>query len=189
MQRPDEQKRREIMRAAATMFAERPYHEVRLDDIAAATRLGKGTLYVYFASKDDLFTTLIAEGIDQLIVELRATDVGRGDTWPTIGRVVGSLLRFADRFPHLYTLMRSGAPPQGRLANKRRKLANAIARILRRGARAGEIDDPHPELTAEFVLNCVRGALLTRPGGLGDRAVANHILRVLGRGILVRKKR
>jgi AcrR family transcriptional regulator len=56
VQRPDDRKRREIMRVAARMFARRPFHEVRLDEIAAATRLGKGTLYVYFASKDDLHT-------------------------------------------------------------------------------------------------------------------------------------
>lgn len=177
------------MRVAATMFAQRAYHEVRLDEIAAATRLGKGTIYVYFASKDDLYTTLIAEGIDQLIVELGEVGRDTGPAWPAIERAVAALCAFAGRFPHLYTLMRSGLPPQeGRLAHKRTELASAIARILRKGVKAGELDDPHPELTAEFVLSFVRVALLFPPKGLGERAIAKHILRVLGRGVLTGKR-
>jgi len=175
------------MRVAARMFAERPYHEVRLEEIAAATRLGKGTIYVYFASKDDLYTTLIAEGIDQLVGELRAATTGHRASWPTLERCVEALLGFAEKFPHLYTLMRSVAPPaEGRLAHKRTELARALARILRDGARAGELDDPHPELTAEFVLSCARAALLFPPPRLGKKAITRHILRVLGRGILAR---
>ncbi|HEX6813801.1 MAG TPA: TetR/AcrR family transcriptional regulator [Planctomycetota bacterium] len=189
MQRPDERKRSEIMRTAARMFAERPYHEVRLDEIAAATRLGKGTIYVYFASKDDLHTTLIAEGIDQLITEVQATTAAGEGAWPAIERAVDALLAFADRFPHIYTLMRSALPPQeGLLAQKRRELARALARILRRGVVDGALDDPHPELTAEFLLSSVRGALLFPPKNLGRRAIARHILRVIGRGLLARKR-
>jgi hypothetical protein len=85
---------------------------------------------------------LIAEGIDQLVVELRATERDTDAAWPAVERVVAALLGFANRFPHLYTLMRSGAPPQGRLANKRRKLANAIERILRHGVKSGELRRP-----------------------------------------------
>lgn len=176
------------MRTAARMFAARPYHEVRLDEIAAATRLGKGTLYVYFASKDDLFTTLIAEGMDRLVAELRAAAPGGEDAWPAIERAVAALLAFADRFPHLYTLMRSGQPPEdGLLAQKRRELVSALASILRRGAKAGRFDDPHPGLTAELLLGMVRGALLFPPKRLGKKAVARHILRVLGRGLLAER--
>jgi AcrR family transcriptional regulator len=178
------------MRTAARMFAERPYHEVRLDEIAAAARLGKGTIYVYFASKDDLHTTLIAEGIDQLVAELKAPAAGGEDAWPAVERAVFALLAFADRFPHLYTLMRSGQLPQeGRLVQKRGELASALTRILRRGVQCGTLDDPHPQLTAEFVLSFVRVAMLFPPRNLGRKAISRHILRVLGRGLLASKKR
>lgn len=172
------------MRVAATMFAERPFHEVRLDEIAAATRLGKGTIYVYFASKEDLYTTLIAEGIDRLVQRIAATEAKGGAAWPTLERVVRELLGFAEQFPHLYSLMRGAMPPQeGRLSHKRGELVAALAGLLRRGRQSGEFDDPHPAMTAEFVLSGVRAAILFPPPRLGRRAVANHLLRVLGRGI------
>lgn len=189
MQRPDEEKRVALMQVAARMFAERPYHEVRMEEIAAATKLGKGTIYVYFASKDDLYTTLIGEGMEQLTAELRSATDDHRHSWPTLERCVDALLGFAERFPHLYTLMRSGMPAEGRLVQKRAELAQALTRILRAGTRAGELDDPHPELTAEFVLSFVRVALLFPPPRLGKKAIARHILRVLGRGILARSRR
>ena len=177
------------MRVAARMFASQPFHEVKLDAIAARARIGKGTIYVYFASKDDLYLTLIADGMDQLVAELRVASRG-GGTWPALELATRALLGFADRFPHLYTLMRSGAPLQeSRLTHKRTELVRAIARILRAGVRAGEVDDPHPELTAEFLLSFVRSALLFAPARMSRPAISRHILRVLGHGILEKGNR
>ena len=51
MQRPHEEKRRLVLAAAAKRFASHPSHKVRLDDIAAEARVGKGTLYTYFETK------------------------------------------------------------------------------------------------------------------------------------------
>jgi AcrR family transcriptional regulator len=185
LQRPNEAKRQEIMRVAARMFAARPFHQVKLDAIASRARIGKGTIYVYFTSKDDLYLTLIADGIDQLVAELRS---GRGrdvKAWPALERVTRALLGFADRFPHLYTLMRAGMPPrESHLISKRTELVHELVRILRAGVRAGELDDPHPELTAEFLLSFVRSALLFAPARMSRPAITRHILRVLGRGIL-----
>ena len=172
------------MRVAARMFASQPFHQVKLDAIAARARIGKGTIYVYFASKDDLYLTLIADGMAQLIAELRQVRGGAA-AWPALARAVGALLGFADRFPHLYTLMRSGLPIQeSRLTHKRTELVHELVRILRSGVRSGELEDPRPELTAEFVLSCVRSALLFAPARTSRATMVRHILRVLGRGIL-----
>ena len=38
MQRPDEKKRKLIAETAARLFATRPFHKVKLDDVAAAVR-------------------------------------------------------------------------------------------------------------------------------------------------------
>lgn len=190
MQQPDERKRLKIMRVAARMFAQQPYHEVRLDAIAAKAQLGKGTIYVYFASKEDLYTTLIAEGLDQLMTDLRAADRTTKGAWAAVESVVGAMLAFAERFPHVCTLMRTSLPQQeGRLMHKRSELAQTIASIIRRGVAAGELDDPHPDLTAEFLLSLIRVALLFPPPRLGKGALSRHILQVLGRGITKNRTR
>jgi hypothetical protein len=55
--------------------------------------------------------------------------------------------------------------------------------VLREGTRSGELDDPHPELTTQFILSFVRGAVLYPPEGMTREALTCHILRLLRSGI------
>jgi AcrR family transcriptional regulator len=48
-------KTRTILRAAAQVFAERGYHAATIDDIAEYAGIAKGTIYLYFRSKYELF--------------------------------------------------------------------------------------------------------------------------------------
>ena len=72
MQRPDEKKRAQIVATAARLFATRPYHKVRLEDIASEAHIGKGTLYIYFDNKEDLYFALIYEGFAEIMDRLSA---------------------------------------------------------------------------------------------------------------------
>ncbi|MEO8815106.1 MAG: TetR/AcrR family transcriptional regulator [Mycobacterium sp.] len=51
--------RQQILRAAAHQFAERPYHDVGLDDILAEAELTKGAMYFHFRSKHALALAVI----------------------------------------------------------------------------------------------------------------------------------
>jgi hypothetical protein len=50
----------------------------------------------------------------------------------------------------------------------------------------GEMVDPRPELTAQFVPGFVRSVLRHGPGDVGQDVLANQVLRILGGGILAR---
>lgn len=50
-----EEKRRRIVAAAAEVFAQNGYHGTRMVAVANQAGIGKGTIYEYYASKDDLF--------------------------------------------------------------------------------------------------------------------------------------
>ncbi|HZW29624.1 MAG TPA: helix-turn-helix domain-containing protein, partial [Isosphaeraceae bacterium] len=54
MRTADPAKSRRIIDAAIQLFAERPYHEVRMEDIAARAQVAKGTLYLHYQDKEDL---------------------------------------------------------------------------------------------------------------------------------------
>ncbi|NDJ89092.1 TetR/AcrR family transcriptional regulator [Mycolicibacter kumamotonensis] len=53
--------RQQIIRAAAHQFAQRPYHDVGLDDILAEAELTKGAMYFHFRSKHALALAVIDE--------------------------------------------------------------------------------------------------------------------------------
>jgi AcrR family transcriptional regulator len=185
MQRPDEHKRQAIVTAAAELFASRPFHEVRLDDVAAAAHIGKGTLYVYFKSKEDLYASLVRDGFTRLVEKLRAQiEAGPAlGAWETLSLIVHEFVAWAYRNPNYFQLMREHQVPPAGLREKRKELAGLIEATIRRGVKAGELADPRPDLTAQFVPGLVRSVLRHGPPGVGQEALANHILRVLGGGI------
>jgi AcrR family transcriptional regulator len=53
------ERRLELLRAASTVFAEKGYHEAKVDDIVALARVAKGTFYLYFPDKRSVFTELV----------------------------------------------------------------------------------------------------------------------------------
>jgi AcrR family transcriptional regulator len=53
----------EITAAALESFVERGYAATRLEDVAARAGISKGTLYLYFANKEDLFKAVVREAL------------------------------------------------------------------------------------------------------------------------------
>jgi AcrR family transcriptional regulator len=58
----------ELTAAALALFVERGFAATRLEDVAARAGVSKGTLYLYFDSKEALFKAVIQEGIVPAIV-------------------------------------------------------------------------------------------------------------------------
>lgn len=186
MQRPDEAKQQLILETATRLFASRPFHEVRLEDIAAEASLGKGTLYVYFSSKEDIYLELIRAGFAAMVDHVRLeTDASSESAWKQIASIVRGLISFGMMYPDLYRVMRSGGltPEDPALLRTRGQLTGIIEAALRRGIKSGEMKDPYPELTAQFIPALVRGALLFPPANLTPAKLEKHILRVLRGGI------
>ena len=53
--RPDPEKKNRIIAAAITTFAQKGYAGTRIVEVAQAAGIGKGTIYEYFRSKEELF--------------------------------------------------------------------------------------------------------------------------------------
>ncbi|MCC6678510.1 MAG: TetR/AcrR family transcriptional regulator [Phycisphaerales bacterium] len=186
MQRPDVEKQQEILQCAARLFAARPYHEVRLEDVAAAARVGKGTLYIYYPGKEALYLEIIRDGFGRVVRRIRDELKDRGgDPWVRLEAITDGLIDFAFTFPEVYRIMRSGVltAEDAGLQAVRRQLTDEIERVIREGIETGRLEDPEPELTAQFMLSFIRGAVLYPPAGMTRDSLKLHILRLLRRGI------
>jgi AcrR family transcriptional regulator len=60
-QSDDTAKRRQIVEGARTVFLQHGFDAASMSDIARAARVSKGTLYVYFANKEELFGAIVHE--------------------------------------------------------------------------------------------------------------------------------
>src|SRR5687768_17668301 len=62
----------ELLEAALEIFVERGFAAARLEDVAAKAGVSKGTLYLYYANKEELFKAVVRRSIAPLIAETRA---------------------------------------------------------------------------------------------------------------------
>lgn len=58
-------KRDRIIAAALRLFARQPYQEVTMDSVARLAAVAKGTLYLYFESKEALYLGILTDGFEK----------------------------------------------------------------------------------------------------------------------------
>ncbi|MCU6496219.1 TetR/AcrR family transcriptional regulator [Rugamonas sp. A1-17] len=66
----------ELLAAALDQFVERGYAGTRLEDVARRAGVSKGTLYLYFANKEELFKAVVRENIVHAIGEAEQDAAG-----------------------------------------------------------------------------------------------------------------
>ncbi len=54
-----DQVKQEIINAAARLFARHGFEKTSIDDVAVAANIGKGFMYLHFASKEELFAEVV----------------------------------------------------------------------------------------------------------------------------------
>ena len=98
-------RRKEICGEAARFFAEFGYPQADLQVLADRLGVGKGTLYRYFPSKEDLFTATVDAGIQELSAQIDTMMAGDSDPVNLIRRGVLAYLGYFDRHPELVELL------------------------------------------------------------------------------------
>jgi len=80
-ERRKEARPQELLAAALDLFVERGFAATRLDDVAARAGVSKGTLYLYFANKEELFKAVVRENMVPMINEAEgAIEQHQGDS-------------------------------------------------------------------------------------------------------------
>ncbi|HVP08704.1 MAG TPA: TetR/AcrR family transcriptional regulator [Burkholderiales bacterium] len=149
----------EITAAALDLFVERGFANTRLEDVAAKAGISKGTLYLYFANKEDLFKAAVREALVARLVEFKG-QIGRfqGPTaellrlvfktwWERIGstRLSGIpklIFSEARNFPEITRFYVEEVVRPGR---------ETLAAVIRRGIERGEFRDVDAHATADLL--------------------------------------
>ena len=139
----------EITAAALESFVERGYAATRLEDVAARAGISKGTLYLYFANKEELFKAVVREALVARLVEFQS-QIGKfqgssadllrlvfKNWWERIGstRISGIpklILSEARNFPEIARFYVEEVVRPGR---------ETLAEVIRRGIARGEFRD------------------------------------------------
>ena len=101
-------KREKLVRGATRAFLRDGYEATTMQKVADACRVGKGTLYEYFPSKEDLFIEVCISGFDTDREAIEAAFLKSRSPLKTIERVLEALLaetpHHLERMPLYFTL-------------------------------------------------------------------------------------
>jgi len=184
-----------ILRAAAELLAERGYHEMSLDDIAARVGISKGTIYLHFASKEDLVIAFLDQGMsaflqmmdDTLNSSASATEKLRA----IISQVSSSMtdhqvqvIRAMMQAPEIHSRM---AARQEEMRKRWEEPRRQLAAVIEQGKADGSFDRTLP---TPLILNLLMGLLtphnyrrLVTEEGMTSAEVADGLSRFFFKGI------
>jgi len=186
------QARREaIIDASAPVFARRGYHATGIMDLCAANDLGKGALYHYIASKEELLAAIHDRVMDEVM--LGADRVGGAGGSPSLQLAMlgEELLDVIHRYPdHVWVFLHEFPALTGERAaqfrERRRKYEERVEAVLQAGVDSGEFRELQSRLTAMAWLgmhNCTY--LWLKAGGtLSARDVAKPFAEIFMHGIV-----
>lgn len=149
-----------ILETAEAVFMEKGYRDTSMDEIATRVGIAKGTVYLYFTSKQDLVFALIEKEIglfSQTIDRLASTQLSARAKFEQLlhyayqeilGRRVQLLLSFSSNVEARKDLFDKGK----HLHDYLNALAGQIARLIEEGKARGEFDAtiPTPVIISTF---------------------------------------
>ena len=186
------ERRSRVLEAAAQLFSERRFDEVPMEEIAQLASVGKGTLYTYFADKEELYFAVVFEGIARLNESLKADATGPSDPEERLRQMVHGIVSFFSRNRFFFRLMsiedsRSGdgkGESRRRWREERRAQLEAIETVLCNGRDQGVFEVTQPRVEAHILRDMVRTVMIsTRELDLGVDEIVDIIMRVFLKGI------
>ena len=183
----DENKRRLIVQTAVKLFSEQPFHKVRLDDVAEAAGVGKGTVYIYFKNKEELYYSLVYDGFAEMVDRLKVqVNQPVMTAAAKVRTVVAGVVDYGIRHPQFFEVLRTVGVPDANSSwdAKRKEAAQLIERVIREGVDSGEFrPDGRPERVGLYLMAMVRAVMLYGPKVEDTTELTDHISGVLLRGI------
>jgi AcrR family transcriptional regulator len=159
-QEAKEDRRQQLLVAALDEFFERGFTAARMDDIAALADVSKGTLYLYFKSKEDLFQSLVDDVAIPNIEQVEAAALSMPTLEGAIRNMMslGPALVTSSNMPKLMKIIFADAPnfPDTVSAFREKvpeRMLGLIAELIERSNDTGETDIADPTLAARLVVS------------------------------------
>jgi len=185
-----ERRREAIVDTSAHLFALQGYHATGIAELCVANDLGKGALYHYIGSKEELLAAIHDRVMDEVM--LGAERVAAAEVTPSqqLAMLGEELLDVIHRFPdHVWVFLHEFRALTGSRAEqfrrRRAEYERRVENVLRSGVESGEFRAIDPWLTVRAWLGMHNYTYMwLKPGGrLTARSVARPFAEIFMQGI------
>ncbi len=187
-----ESRRAEILDAALQVFGQYGYRRTSMDDVAREADIGKGTIYLSFAGKEEVFQALSERLAQRMLAGAEAASRRPGTTADKLAGMhaawFGTYAETISRSPHAAELLdakhRLSADLVADAASRYKRL---VRDVLAGAAAAGELDLEPAGLTAdtaaELLIASARGLESSAASPAAYRRYLKALVRVMVAGL------
>jgi len=159
-----------ILEAARSVFATKGFNDATVDDIANAAGVAKGTVYLYYRSKRDIYFSALKFGIQQMYAvldeQLKAESTTEGKLRALIAVKLAYFDENRDFFKIYYSELGNLCIHPGAIDSEFKTLyleqARVIESILKEGARRKVLRAVRAEQAAFAISDIIRGVVTQR---------------------------
>lgn len=157
----------EILQAARKVFARKGFDGATVDEIAEAAGVAKGTVYLYFQSKSDIYFEALRRGLVALIEETSRKMEAAPSAAGKIRAFISTRIHSAEANRDLVSIYltefgKIHACVHKEFRNLYLRQSKALETILQHAAEQGQIRAPRPELAALMIYEMTRGLVVQR---------------------------
>ncbi len=163
----------EILRAARSVFGEKGYHAATVDEIAAVADVSKGTVYLYFPSKFEVFVATVRQGVLELR-ELTAKNMSvAGSASEKLRAFIRTRLEYCDQnrdffriyFTEFSNVLLQPSAVRQEFQDIYHQQAHALECVILDGIKSGEIRHLNALRAAYLIYEATRSAIAHRIQG------------------------
>jgi len=165
-----------------------------MDAIAEQARIAKGTLYLYFPSKRDIYLAALRQGIQSLNEDTNRKVAAETGVLDKLRSFVATRIEYFERNRDFFMIYHSEignfVPHPGKQGGEISAMyleqAHMLEQILRTATERREIRDLRPDATAFAVCDLTRGVIVQRMLGWSKAELQDdihHLIEMIWRGI------
>ncbi len=165
------QTRGRLLNAAKKVFSERGYHNAQISHIIDEAGVARGTFYLYFKSKEEIFKELLEEVVAELKDRIRPVELSK-DPVEQVAENFERVIEFALEEKELarIVLQRNCDPGLSKITEEFFEgVVNFISSSIEKGISMGLLRECSPELLARAVVGAIKETIL----GLLDKEEVN----------------
>lgn len=153
-------KRDMILEAGIKVFSQKGYHHAKMEDIAVAAGIGKGTIYEYFSSKLQLFQEIMEAGLRQYQESVSTEKISQMSIAERIQKITAGHFYFCQNYKELSRILFWDTDIiddelKDWFYNKRKEKEGVLEDLIRESIRSGELR----EVDAKLVTLMIGGIL------------------------------
>lgn len=186
--RPAKNHRPALLKTATRLFAQKPFHEVLMEDVAVETGVAKGTIYRFFPTKEKLYAAVCLESLDEMNGQLSAAAETSESSLVRVERMTGIVVEYFSAHRDFFEVLQRewvSTHQNGRAAFLARRSAarDLFASVIREGQQTGVFNSFRADLAADGLLGMIRSFVRFGDPKASAKELTERLLKLFLHGI------